>query len=221
MLRKIFYITGLLISISCLIMANEGSFLSERKLLVEKYQELKFSGAGSEEIAGIVEKIINLDEQLIWRYQDSLEMFSPVRQRIQGLQQEKQIYLAQNIQLASDVEELRNQQNSLYIVAAFLGLLFIALFILFLMQLNKIKELATEAHELYQLGEHTRSELAKYEKRYFVMKEANKDIRLELSKSKEHMNSREKELADLKKQLAQEISKTQSLSDALKRNQTD
>ena len=215
---NLLYISGLLILQSFLLQGNAQPFLDERNSLLEKYRELKTSGlAGSEEFIRISGEILELDEALIQQYRDSLDALAPVKQRIISLQQEKQIYLAQNIQLSSDVQDLQKKQSSLYIVAGFLGLLFIALFILFLIQLNKIKELAEETHELYQIGENTRAELAKYEKRYYVMKVANSNIRLELDKNRDYLTKRDKEFEEMKKQLDDEVSRNRSLSETLKK----
>lgn len=214
---KFLYFIGLLIFQSFLFQGNAQSYPDERNPLLEKYRELKISGlTGSEEFVRISGKILEVDEAMIQEYRDSLDALTPVKQRILALQQEKQIYLAQNIQLSSEVQDLQKKQSSLYIVAGFLGLLFIALFILFLIQLNKIKELATETHELYQIGENYRAELAKYEKRYYVMKEANSNIRLELNKNRDYLTKREKEFEEMKKQLDEVVSRNRSLSETLK-----
>lgn len=197
-----------------LTVANSDSLLKKRTALMSQYRAFNGSVSVSTQM-NVMQQIIQIDDRIIENYSKPLRDFTAASQRLQSVQQEKQIYLAQNIQLSKEIEEMKREQVMLYIIAGFLGLLFIGLFILFFAQLKKINDLALEAQDLYHINENMRTNLETYEKRYYHMKEKHEGINSELLKLREITAQTEKDYALIEEQLHEEKRKNQVLSQKL------
>lgn len=210
MLAKVLKIMVIMALLPLMLAAENDSLLQKRGQLINAYRNIQAGQVNISEEAELLKQIISIDSKIIGDFDIEKQNYQ-ITSRLQSIQQEKQIYLAQNIQLSTEIEEMKKEQLMLYIAAGFLGLLFIALFILFFVQLKKISDLAVEARDLYKINENLHGSLEKYEKNYFHMKERHEGLNDELLKLRETTAKTEKNFALIEEQLINEKRKNQVL----------